>query len=74
MKHNFTLYTISSSGKYGTLQVLVGLVCVCQSVHPSVCLASQTHISVTADRNFLIWGMMMGYDLAMMPVVSIHVV
>ena len=38
--------------------------CVC------VCLAVRTHISVTTGRNFLIWGMLMGYDLGMMPVIS----
>ena len=35
----------------------------------SVYLAVWTHISVTASRNFLIVGVMMGYDLGMMPVI-----
>ena len=33
-------------------------------------LSVQTHISVTAGRNFIILGMMMGYDLGMMPIDS----
>ena len=32
-------------------------------------MSIQTHISVTAGRNFLILGMMMGYRLGMMSVI-----
>ena len=36
----------------------------------SICVSIRTHISVTADNNFLIWGMMMDYDVGLMPIVS----
>ena len=35
-----------------------------------VYLSVQTHISITAGRNFLILGMMMGYELGKMAVIS----
>ena len=35
-----------------------------------VCPSIRTHISVTPVRIFLILGMMMGYDMGMMPVIS----
>ena len=40
------------------------------SFHPCACPSIWTHISVTTGRNLLMLGMMMGYDLGMMPVVS----
>ena len=43
-------------------------VSVCSCIHRSVC-PIQMHISVTAERNFLILGMVMGYDLDIMPVI-----
>ena len=51
------------SSSYSPLIVNLGIVCVC------VCLSILTHISVTAGRNFLILGMMMGYGLGMMPLI-----
>ena len=48
--------------------LVVGLVCLC--IHVSISVSVQIHISITAYRNFLIWGMMMGYDLVMMLIVS----
>ena len=41
-----------------------GLVCA------TVCGSIWTHLSVTAGGNWLIWGMIMGYDVGFMPVVS----
>ena len=35
-----------------------------------VCLSIWAHISVTAGRNFVLLGMMMGYDLGMMPIIK----
>ena len=49
-----------NTGPIPVMNLVIGLVC------PSI----QTHISVTAGRNFLIWSMVMGYDLGMMPIVS----
>ena len=46
--------------------VNLGIVC--------VCLSTQTHISVTAGRNFLILGTMMGYGLGMMPIILFYMV
>ena len=36
----------------------------------SMCLAVRTHIPVTAGKNIKIFGMMMGYDVALNPIVS----
>ena len=33
-------------------------------------MSIQTHVAVTAVRNFLIWDMMLSYDVGLMPVVS----
>ena len=54
----FILFLLFTTGLISMVNLVIGLVCL--SVH----LAIRTHISVTTGR-----GMMMGYDLGMMPVV-----
>ena len=44
------------------VNLVIGHVCVCSSI--------QTHISITAGREFVIWDMMMDYDVELMPIVS----
>ena len=44
-----------------------------ESSNPS-CVSVGTHISITAGRNFLILGMIMGYDVGMMPVILFNTV
>ena len=63
-RHIFIIYDWSWSP---VVDLVVGS---CVSVCVDVCVSIWTHISVTADRNFLIVGTMMGYDVGMMPVVS----
>ena len=57
-----------SEGYYSPLvlspvgNLVVSLMCIRVSI--------RTHISVTAGRNFIMLGMMTGYDVGLMPVVS----
>ena len=77
------VYKLITTGPTPVGNLVVGVflflcVCVCvrAHVHAHLCArihthtSIQIHISVTAGRNFLIWGMMMDYDVHFMPVVK----
>ena len=57
-----TKHKLFITGPILVVKLVIGLVCVCVSV--------QTHISITSGRNVLILGMVMGYGVGLIPVVS----